>query len=268
MRYLAFPLAVVCLAVLTTLTGCTPTEPDEQGRELTAEQWQARAERVKAQAEADAKAAADKLTRETARLQREAEAAATEAAAKAAERKRAFDAAVAKLQSETGIKVAELASLYDAEQASAQLAHNRTLLTIAERAAEADAAAADRIATNAATIDAAASQTEAALAAIAAKQERIAGLLAAGQTIASGFGPGGVAVSSLLGLGGALFGVSKARKANEIQQAAKKVVDALDVAKIKSAEFRAAFKDPELSTLITKRMGPEGVALVNSSQIR
>jgi len=141
MRYLATLAVVLSLALIG---GCTPTEPDEQGRELTADQWQARAERVKAQAEADAKAAADKLTRETARLQREAEASAAEAQAKAAERKRAFDAAVVRLQSETGIKVAELASLYDAEQASAQLAHNRTLLTIAERAAEADAAAAAR----------------------------------------------------------------------------------------------------------------------------
>lgn len=264
MRYLALPLAVVCLAVLTTLGGCTPTEPDEQGRELTAEQWQARAERVKAQAEADAKAAADKLTRETARLQREAEAAAAEAQAKAAERKRAFDAAVVRLQSETGIKVAELASLYDAEQASAQLAHNRTLLTIAERAAEADAAAADRIATNAATIDAAASQTEAALASIAAKQERIAGLLAAGQTIASGFGPGGVAVSSLLGLGGALFGVSKARKAKQIEEASTRVVDAIDAVKLADPDIALAFKSH--AKILSEWMGPAGVALVNKAQ--
>ncbi len=256
---------IACMAALAlVIGGCTPTETDEQGRELTAEQWRAKAERVRVQAEADARAAREALDRETARLQREAASAKAEAEALAAERKRAFDAAVARLQAETGIKVSELADLYDAEQASATLAHNRTILALTERAAEADARAADRIATNAATIEASTSQTETALASIAAKQERIAGLLAAGQTIASGFGPGGVAVSSLLGLGGALFGVAKARKAKQIEDASARVVDAIDAVKLADPAIASAFKAN--AKTLSEWMGPAGVALVNRAQ--
>lgn len=251
-------------ALALVVGGCTPTETDEQGRELTADQWKAKAERVAAAAAADSKAAQESQAREIARIQREADAAAAEATAKAADRKRAFDAAVARLQAETGIKVAELADLYATEQAAAELARNRTILALTERAAEADARAADRIATNAATIEASTSQTEAALASIAAKQERIAGLLAAGQTIASGFGPGGVAVSSLLGLGGALFGVAKARKAKGIEDAAARVVDAIDAVKLADPTIASAFKAN--AKTLSEWMGPAGVALVNKAQ--
>lgn len=256
---------IACMAALALVVGgCTPTETDEQGRELTAEQWRAKAERVAAAAAADSKAAQESQAREIARIQREADAAAAEATAKAADRKRAFDAAVARLQAETGIKVAELADLYATEQAAAELARNRTILALTERAAEADARAADRIATNAATIEASTSQTEAALASIAAKQERIAGLLAAGQTIASGFGPGGVAVSSLLGLGGALFGVAKARKAKQIEDASARVVDAIDAVKLADPNVASAFKSH--AKTLSEWMGPAGVALVNKAQ--
>ncbi len=269
MRYtpLAFAVAILC-----TLTGCEPKAIDpDTGRELSAPEWAAQTERVRRQADADVTAAIASAKREAERMTAEAAAAEQTAAANAAKAKRAFELAVARLQTETALKVDDLAAEFDAAQADAALSLRSTLDTFAARTAEIQAQADDRIATNRLAVEASNAKAQAALDQIAAKQERLASILSVGQSVAGSFGPGGAAIAGLLGVAGGLFGIGQRNKAKtaeaktaETEAAATRIVDAVDILKEKNPAVAQAFK--QNAKLLTDWMGTAGVSLVNKAQ--
>lgn len=266
MRYTPLALAV---AILCTLTGCEPKAIDpDTGREMSAPEWAAQTERVKRQADADVAAAIAAAKRESDRMAAEAAAAEQTAAANAAKAKRAFERAVQRLQTETALRVDDLAAEFDAAQADAALSLRATLDAFAARTAEIQAQADDRIATNRLAVEASNAKAQAALDHIAAKQERLASFLSVGQSVAGSFGPGGVAIASLIGIGGSLFGLGQRNKvktaeakAAETEDATARIVDAIEAVKEHNPAFAQAFKTNAKN--LTKRMGPKAVALVD-----
>lgn len=256
---------VACLAILCSLTGCEPKAIDpDSGRELSAPEWAAQTERVRRQADADVQAAIANAKRESDRMTAEAAAAEQLAAANAAKTKRAFERAVARLQTETALRVDDLAAEFDAAQADAALSLRSTLDAFAQRTAEIQAQADDRIATNRLAVESANAKAQTALDEIAAKQERLASILSAGQSVAGSFGPGGMAIASLIGIGGSIFGVGQRNKAKRTENAAARIVDAIDVVKEANPVFAQAFK--QHAKKLSEWMGPDGIALVNKAQ--
>jgi hypothetical protein len=61
-----------------------------------------------------------------------------------------------------------------------------------------------------------------------------------------------------------LFGVAKARKAKQIEDASARVVDAIDAVKLADPTIASAFKAN--AKTLAEWMGPAGVALVNRAQ--
>lgn len=262
MRYtpLAFAVAILC-----TLTGCEPKAVDpDTGREMSAPEWAAQTERVRRQADTDVAAAIAAAKRESDRMAAESVAAEQLAAANAAKAKRAFERAVARLQTETALKVDDLAAEFDAAQSEAALSLRATLDAFAQRTAEIQAQADDRIATNRLAVDAANAKAQTALDAIAAKQERLASILTVGQSVAGSFGPGGAAIASLLGIAGGIFGIGQRNKAKATEAASTRIVDAIDAVKLADPAVAAAFKTH--AKTLSEWMGPAGIALVNKAQ--
>jgi hypothetical protein len=250
------------------MSGCDMTEADPSGRKLTAQQWLEREERIKdAAAAATRDAIADKDA-EVAKAQAAKDAEDRKRAADAAIRRKAFDAAVARLEAETGIKLAELASLYDQEQLLAEAKAAEAAAELAAKVADIDRTTAARINHNEDTIAESAAQTTAALARIEERQARIMGGIKLAEGAASTFGgPIGAAAVGLFGsagLGGLLFGAVKARKAAKTEEAAVRVVDAIDAAKLADPAMAESFK--KNAKVIAEWMGPGGVALVNRAQ--
>lgn len=262
MRYTPF---VACLAILCSLTGCEPKAIDpDTGREMSAPEWAAQTERVRRQADADVQAAIATAKRESDRMTAESQAAEQLAAANAAKAKRAFERAVARLQTETTLKVDDLAAEFDAAQADAALSLRSTLDAFAQRTAEIQAQADDRIATNRLAVESANAKAQTALDQIAAKQERLASFLSVGQSVAGSFGPGGAAIAGLIGVAGGLFGIGQRNKAKATEAASTRIVDAIDAVKLADPNVAAAFKTH--AKTLSEWMGPAGVALVNRAQ--
>lgn len=244
MRYLSLAAVVlIALAALVVAPSCTFRAVSPfSGKEVTAEELSAEKEAADAEARADA-----------ADLKIEADTEAKRAESLRAKARAAFDSAMRKVQAQASIQLEDLTAEYEAAQADADQAA-ATIAADLRRKAE-------RITAQDAAKDA---QYRAALASISARQETVANLLTAGQTIAGGFGPAGVGIASLLGLAGTVFGVKKARDAAATEQAATRVVDALDAAKLADPSFAQAFKAQ--AKVISEWMGPAGVALVNKAQ--
>jgi len=263
-----FMLASLSALTLVLCAGCQLTEPDPTGKPLTAEQWTEREERIRREAEAATRRALEEKDAETAKVTRE-EAARREAArAEAEARRKAFDAAVKRLEAETGIKVADLAAMYEQEQLLAESKLREAIAGFQDALAALDAKTAARINNNADVIKEASAQTEAAVKRIEERQARILGGIKLAEGAASTFGgPIGAAAVGLFGsagIGGLLFGASKARKANRIEEASTRVVDAIDAAKLANPALAEAFK--RNAKTISEWMGPAGVALVNQAQ--
>jgi len=263
--------AGLALGVLA-MGGCEFTENDPTGKPLTAQEWELREERVKRQAEEDNAKALRAKDAEVARVLAEAKAAEEGAKAEAVLRRKRFEAAVAKVQASAGIEVAELASVYDQGEAESAARLAATVAALNARASEIDRATAERISNNAATIAEASEQTEAALTRIEAKQARIMGGLKLAEGAAGTFGgPLGGVLATVLGgggIGGLLFGAAQRKKAANVEAektrretTMKDVLNALDVLKEKSPEFKNALKDNKV--LLDKWMGAQGVNLVN-----
>ena len=247
------------------LAGCEPKAIDpDSGRELSAPEWAAQTERVKRQADADTTAAIAAAKRESDRLAAEATAAQQAATANAAKAKRAFERAVARLQTETALRVDDLAAEFDAAQSDAALSLRATLDTFAARTAEIQDQIEDRIATNRLAVEASNAKAQTALDQIAAKQERLVSILSVGQSVAGSFGPGGAAVASLIGIAGGIFGIGQRARAKRTEEASTRVVDAIDAVKLADPAVAAAFKAH--AKTLSEWMGPAGVALVNKAQ--
>jgi hypothetical protein len=246
MRYLIIVgVLLVSLAAVVVAPSCTfRTVSPFSGKEVTAEELAAE----KAAADANAKA-------DAAELQIQADAEATKAATLRAKARAAFDAAMKRVQAQAAIQLDDLTAEYQAAQSDADQAAAAIAADIRRKA--------ERLAASDAAKDA---EYRAALASIEAKQDRVSNLLTAGQSIASGFGPGGVAISSILALAGGIFGIKKSRDAAATEQAATRVVDAIDAAKLADPAFKAAFKNPDTAKMLSEWMGPAGVALVNRAQ--
>lgn len=244
MRYLSLiAVVLIALAAVVVAPSCTfRTVSPFSGKDVTAEELAAEKGAADAQARADA-----------ADLKIEADAEAKRAEALRAKARAAFDAAMRRVQAQASIQLDDLTAEYEAAQADADAAA-ATIAAELRRKAE-------RIAASDAAKDA---QYRAALASIEARQETVANLLTAGQTIAGGFGPAGVGITSILGLAGTLFGVKKARDAAATEQAATRVVDAIDAVKLADPTVAAAFKAN--AKTLSEWMGPAGVALVNKAQ--
>jgi len=244
MRYLSLVAVVlIALAAVVVAPSCTfRTVSPFSGKDVTAEELAAEKGAADAGARADA-----------ADLKIEADAEAKRGEALRAKARAAFDAAMRRVQAQASIQLDDLTSEYEAAQADADAAA-ATIAADLRRKAE-------RIAASDAAKDA---QYRAALASIEARQETVANLLTAGQTIAGGFGPAGVGIASILGLAGTIFGVKKARDAAATEQAATRVVDAIDAVKLADPNIAAAFKAN--GKLLSEWMGPSGVALVNRAQ--
>lgn len=253
---------------LLLCVGCEFKEADPTGKALTAQQWLEREERIKdAAAAATRDAIADKDA-EVAKARAEKEAEDRKRAAEAAIRRKAFDAAVARLEAETGIKLAELATLYEQEQLLAEAKAAEAAAQLAAKVADIDRTTAARINHTADTVAESSAQTTAALARIEERQARIMGGIKLAEGAASTFGgPIGASLVALIGSGGLAsiaFGAVKARKAAKTEEAAVRVVDAIDAAKLADPAMAESFK--KNAKVIAEWMGPAGVSLVNRAQ--
>lgn len=268
-------ITLVLLVLLgTTLfaVGCEFTAQDASGKQLTAQEWETREERVKRQAEDDTEKAIKAKDAEVARVLAEAKAAEDSAKADALLRRKRFDAAVAKVQASAGMEVAELASVFDQAEADAAARVAATMAALNARTAELDRSTAQRIDQNAATVAEASAQTEEALKRIEAKQARIMGGLKIAEGAASTFGgPVGGVLATVLGgggIGGLLFGASQRKKAanieaekNRRETTTKDIFIALEHLKGVSPDFKTLLKTHK-STL-DEWMGKDGINLVN-----
>lgn len=265
---------VLSVLLGTTLfaVGCEFTAQDANGKPLTAQEWEAREDRVRRQAESDTEKAIKAKDAEVARVLAEAKAAEDSAKADALLRRKRFDAAVAKVQASAGMEVAELASVFDQAEADAAARVAATMATLNARTAELDRSTAQRIDQNAATIAEASAQTEEALKRIEAKQARIMGGLKIAEGAASTFGgPVGGVLATVLGgggIGGLLFGAAQRKKAANVaaenarrEATTKDIFIALEHLKGVSPDFKNLLKTHK-STL-DEWMGKDGINLVN-----
>ena len=262
----------VILGTILFATGCEFTAQDASGKQLTAQEWEAREERVRRQAEDDTEKALKAKDSEHARIMADAKAADEAAKTEAAKRRKRFDAAVAKLQAETGMELADLSAIYDQNEMDASAALTATMATLNSRAAELDRSTAARIDQNTATVAESSAQTEEALQRIEAKQARIMGGLKLAEGAASTFGgPVGGVLATVLGgggIGGLLFGAAQRKKAANIEAektrretTTKDIFIALEHLKGVSPDFKNLLKTHK-STL-DEWMGKDGVNLVN-----
>lgn len=108
--------------------------------------------------------------------------------------------------------------------------------------------------------------TEAAVKAAEARQSAWLGGVSTVAEIAQGTGiPGVAAIGGLLAGAVGLFSAnSNKKKAEETSRVASRIIDAMDVLKLKSPEVAAAFKTH--SKDLAEWIGPEGTALVNRVQ--
>lgn len=262
----------VILGTILFATGCEFTAQDASGKQLTAQEWEAREERVRRQAEDDTEKALKAKDSEHARIMADAKAAEEEAKVWAIRLRKRFDAEVAKLQAQTGMQLAELAAIYDQNELDASASLAATMATLNARAAELDRSTAARIDQNTATVAESSAQTEEALQRIEAKQARIMGGLKLAEGAASTFGgPVGGVLATVLGgggIGGLLFGASQRKKAANIEAektrretTTKDIFIALEHLKGVSPDFKNLLKTHK-STL-DEWMGKDGVNLVN-----
>lgn len=265
---------VLSVLLGTTLfaVGCEFTAQDASGKQLTAQEWETREERVKRQAEDDTEKAIKAKDAEVARVLAEAKAAEDSAKADALLRRKRFDAAVAKVQASAGMEVAELASVFDQAEADAAARVAATMAALNARTAELDRSTAQRIDQNAATVAEASAQTEEALKRIEAKQARIMGGLKIAEGAASTFGgPVGGVLATVLGgggIGGLLFGAAQRKKAANVaaenarrEATTKDIFIAIEHLKGVSPDFKTLLKTHK-STL-DEWMGKDGINLVN-----
>ena len=271
-RFIVPILACVLLGMTLFTLGCDFTAKDSQGNSLSAQEWEQREERVRRQAEDDTAKALKAKDAEHARILAEAKATEESAKTEALKRRKRFDAAVAKLQAETGMELAELASVYDQNELDASAALAATIATLNARAAEVDRSTASRIDQNTATIAEASAQTEEALQRIEAKQARILGGIKLAEGAASTFGgPVGGVLATVLGtggLGGLLFGAAQRKKAANIEAekmrreaTTKDIFIALEHLKGVAPEFKTILKNHK--DTLDDWMGTDGVNLVN-----
>lgn len=265
--------AAAVVVPVAVLSGCEYTERDpETGRELSAAQWAAKDDAARAAADADTKAALAEANRKAAALSAESAAAQEAARINAQKARRAFERAVARLQSETTLKVDDLAAEFDAAQADAALALRDTLAAFERRGEEIRAAAEDRAATNALAAEQSAARTKAALEAIEVKQARVMGGIKLAEGIAGSLGgPVGAGLAGLLGtagIGGLIFGRAQSAKArnvaaekDQLEETAKNVLMSLEALKLKNPAFKDMLKAE--ATLLTEWQGADGKALVN-----
>ena len=266
--------ALACITLCATLfmLGCDFTAKDSQGNSLSAQEWEQREERVRRQAEDDTATALKAKDAEHAKIMADAKAAEEAAKTEALKRRKRFEAAVAKLQAQTGMELADLASVYDQNEMDASAALSATLASLNARAIEVDRSTAARIDQNAATITEASAQTEEALQRIEAKQARILGGLKLAEGAASTFGgPVGGVLATVLGtggLGGLLFGAAQRKKAANIEAektrreaTTKDIFIALEHLKGVAPEFKTILKNHK--DILDDWMGTDGVNLVN-----
>lgn len=267
-------LATAALLVpVAFIAGCEYKERDPvSGQELSAAQWAAKDDAARAAADADTRAALTEANRKAAALSADSKAAQEAAKLNAEKARRAFDRAVARLQSETTLKVDDLAAELEAAQSDAALALRDTLTTFERRGEEIRAAAEDRAATNAIAAEQSAARTKAALESIEAKQARVMGGLKLAEGIAGTFGgPVGMGLAGVLGasgIGGLIFGRAQGAKARNVaaekaqfEQTTKDVLMSLEALKLKNPAFRDLLKSE--ATLLTEWQGADGKALVN-----
>lgn len=266
--------ALACITLCATLfmLGCDFTAKDSQGNSLSAQEWEQREERVRRQAEDDTATALKAKDAEHAKIMADAKAAEEAAKTEALKRRKRFEAAVAKLQAQTGMELADLASVYDQNEMDASAALSATLASLNARAIEVDRSTAARIDQNAATITEASAQTEEALQRIEAKQARILGGIKLAEGAASTFGgPVGGVLATVLGtggLGGLLFGAAQRKKAANIEAektrreaTTKDIFIALEHLKGVAPEFKTILKNHK--DILDDWMGTDGVNLVN-----
>ena len=266
--------ALACITLCATLfmLGCDFTAKDSQGNSLSAQEWEQREERVRRQAEDDTATALKAKDAEHAKIMADAKAAEEAAKTEALKRRKRFEAAVAKLQAQTGMELADLASVYDQNEMDASAALSATLASLNARAIEVDRSTAARIDQNAATITEASAQTEEALQRIEAKQARILGGIKLAEGAASTFGgPVGGVLATVLGtggLGGLLFGAAQRKKAANIEAektrreaTTKDIFIALEHLKGVAPEFKTILKNHK--DTLDDWMGTDGVNLVN-----
>ena len=266
--------ALACITLCATLfmLGCDFTAKDSQGNSLSAQEWEQREERVRRQAEDDTATALKAKDAEHAKIMADAKAAEEAAKTEALKRRKRFEAAVAKLQAQTGMELADLASVYDQNEMDASAALSATLASLNARAIEVDRSTAARIDQNAATITEASAQTEEALQRIEAKQARILGGIKLAEGAASTFGgPVGGVLATVLGtggLGGLLFGAAQRKKAANIEAekmrreaTTKDIFIALEHLKGVAPEFKTILKNHK--DTLDDWMGTDGVNLIN-----
>lgn len=166
---------------------------------------------------------------------------------------RSFDKACRELQAQADDRIRQLAAQYEQDRLTAEQALYE-VQTSGQRSIDALKAKAE---TRNQAI-------QVALDDIKQQQEQAGVLLSMTESIAGGFGATGGAIGAGIGLIGTLIGLRGKRQAAEVQTAASRVIDAIDVLKQTDQGVASAFKNN--AALLNEWMGESGKALVDRVQ--